>query len=42
MAGKIIEHAAKMGIPAEDIIIDPLVMTVGHDSNAALVTLKNH
>ena len=39
VAGKIIERAAKMGIPAEDIIIDPLVMTVGHDSNAALVTL---
>lgn len=40
VAGKIIEYAAKMGIPAEDIIIDPLVMTVGHDSNAALITLK--
>ena len=39
-AGKIIERAAKMGIPAEDIIIDPLVMTVGHNSNAAMVTLK--
>jgi 5-methyltetrahydrofolate--homocysteine methyltransferase len=30
----------KLGIHAEDIIIDPLVMTVGHDSNAANVTLK--
>jgi 5-methyltetrahydrofolate--homocysteine methyltransferase len=40
VAGKIIERAAQMGIPAEDIIIDPLVMTVGHDSNAALVTLR--
>ncbi len=40
VAGKIIERAAKMGIPAEDIIIDPLVMTVGHDSNAANITLK--
>ena len=39
-AGRIIERAAKMGIPIEDIIIDPLVMTVGHNSNAALVTLK--
>ncbi len=39
-AGKIIERAAKMGIPIEDIIIDPLVMTVGHNSSAALVTLK--
>jgi 5-methyltetrahydrofolate--homocysteine methyltransferase len=40
VAGRILERAAKMGIPAEDIIIDPLVMTVGHDSNAANVTLK--
>jgi 5-methyltetrahydrofolate--homocysteine methyltransferase len=39
-AGKIIEHATKMGIPVEDIIIDPLVMTVGHNSAAGLVTLK--
>ncbi|MBV6449694.1 MAG: 5-methyltetrahydrofolate:corrinoid/iron-sulfur protein co-methyltransferase [Anaerolineales bacterium] len=39
-ASKIIEHAAKMGIPAEDIVIDPLVMTVGHNSEAGLVTLK--
>ena len=40
-AGKIIERAAKMGIPVEDIVIDPLVMTVGHNSNAGLVTLKS-
>lgn len=39
-AGTIIERAAKLGIPAEDIIIDPLVMTVGHNSNAAIVTLE--
>jgi 5-methyltetrahydrofolate--homocysteine methyltransferase len=39
-AGKIIERAAKLGIPAEDIIVDPLVMTVGHNSSAATVTLK--
>ena len=39
-AGTIIERAAKLGIPAEDIIIDPLVMTVGHNSNAALVTCE--
>jgi 5-methyltetrahydrofolate--homocysteine methyltransferase len=38
-ARKIIERAAKMGIPIEDIVIDPLVMTVGADSNAAVVTL---
>ncbi|NWF63507.1 MAG: dihydropteroate synthase [Chloroflexi bacterium] len=40
-AGKIIERATKIGIPIEDIIIDPLVMTVGHDSKAATVTLKS-
>ena len=40
VAGRIIERAAQIGIPVEDIIIDPLVMTVGHDSNAALITLK--
>ena len=38
---KIIERAAKIGIPIEDIIIDPLVMTVGHDSKAATITLKS-
>lgn len=39
-AGKLIERATQMGISIEDIIIDPLVMTVGHNSNAAVVTLK--
>ena len=39
-AAKVIERATKIGIPIEDIIIDPLVMTVGHDSKAATVTLK--
>jgi 5-methyltetrahydrofolate--homocysteine methyltransferase len=40
-AGKVIEYATKIGIPIEDIIIDPLVMTIGHNSQAALVTLKS-
>ena len=40
VAEKIIERAAKMGIPMEDIIIDPLVLTVGSDSKAALITLQ--
>ncbi len=40
VAEKIIERAAKMGIPIEDIIIDPLVLTVGSDSQAAMVTLQ--
>lgn len=39
-AEKIIKRATQMGIPIEDIIIDPLVMTVGHNSVAATVTLK--
>ena len=39
IAGKIIERAAKSGISQEDIVIDPRVLTVGADSNAALVTL---
>jgi 5-methyltetrahydrofolate--homocysteine methyltransferase len=40
VAEKIIERAAKINIPIEDIIIDPLVLTVGSDSKAALVTLQ--
>lgn len=39
-ADKIIQRAVKLGIPVEDIIIDPLVMTVGSDSKAALITLQ--
>ena len=40
VAGKIIERAAKLGIPAADIVIDPLVMAVGADHNAGRVTLE--
>jgi 5-methyltetrahydrofolate--homocysteine methyltransferase len=40
VAEKILERAAQMGIPSEDVIIDPLVLTVGSDSKAALVTLQ--
>ena len=40
VAEKILERATKMGIPAEDVVIDPLVLTVGSDSKAALVTLQ--
>jgi len=40
VAKKIIERAASLGIPIEDIIIDPLVLTVGSDSKAALITLQ--
>jgi 5-methyltetrahydrofolate--homocysteine methyltransferase len=40
VAEKIIERAARIGIPIEDIVIDPLVLTVGSDSKAAMVTLQ--
>lgn len=40
IAERILERAAKLGISAEDVIIDPLVLTVGADSNAGSVTLK--
>jgi 5-methyltetrahydrofolate--homocysteine methyltransferase len=40
IAAKIIERAAKAGIPIEDIVVDPLVMTVGADSQSAVVTIK--
>lgn len=39
VARKIIDRAESLGIPIESIIIDPLVLTVGADSNAARVTL---
>jgi 5-methyltetrahydrofolate--homocysteine methyltransferase len=40
VADKIIEQAAKLGVATEDIIIDPLVLTISVDSNAAALTLK--
>ncbi|GAH83888.1 unnamed protein product, partial [marine sediment metagenome] len=40
IAGKILERAARIGIPSEDVVIDTLVLTVGADQNAAVVTLK--
>ena len=40
IAGKIIERATKMGIPIEDIIIDPLTMAISADHGAGLVTLR--
>jgi 5-methyltetrahydrofolate--homocysteine methyltransferase len=39
VAEKILERAVRIGIPQEDVIIDPLVMAVGSDSNAGKVTL---
>ena len=40
VAGKILERAAQLNIPPEDIIIDPLVLTIGADSQAARITLQ--
>ncbi|MBP7686782.1 MAG: dihydropteroate synthase [Thermoflexales bacterium] len=40
IAAKIIERAMQLGIPIEDVVIDPLVMTVGADQNAGAITLK--
>ena len=39
VAQKIIVRAEALGIPRSDVIIDPLVLTVGSDSKAALTTL---
>ena len=40
VARKILARAADYGIPAADVIFDPLVLTVGFDSNAGKVTLE--
>jgi 5-methyltetrahydrofolate--homocysteine methyltransferase len=40
VAAKIIERAAQMGIPIEDLVIDPLAMAVSADHTSGLVTLK--
>jgi 5-methyltetrahydrofolate--homocysteine methyltransferase len=40
IARKIVEEAEKTGIPPEDVIIDPLAMTISTDQGAAVETLK--
>jgi 5-methyltetrahydrofolate--homocysteine methyltransferase len=40
IAHKILERAKSHGIPPEDVIIDCLALTLGADTNAALVTLE--
>jgi 5-methyltetrahydrofolate--homocysteine methyltransferase len=40
IAHKILERAKSLGIPPEDVIIDCLALTLGADTNAALVTLE--
>jgi 5-methyltetrahydrofolate--homocysteine methyltransferase len=39
IARKIVQAAADHGIPAEDVVIDPLAMTVGADTEAVTTTL---
>ena len=39
IAGKIIDRAAKLGIAAEDIVIDPLAMSIGADDQAGKMAL---
>jgi len=40
VADKIISRAGKLGIPSEDIVIDPLTLTLGADCQAGRVTLE--
>jgi 5-methyltetrahydrofolate--homocysteine methyltransferase len=39
-ARRIVERAAELGIPAEDVVIDPLVMSVGADPQAGTIALE--
>ncbi len=39
IAERILNRAVKIGIPAEDVLVDPLVLTVGADQQAAVTTL---
>jgi len=40
IARRIIERAAEYGIPREDVIIDPIAMTVAADPTCGLITLE--
>ncbi len=39
VAAKIIQRAGKLGIPVEDIVVDPLALTMGSDHTAGLVAM---
>jgi 5-methyltetrahydrofolate--homocysteine methyltransferase len=39
VAAKIIERAGKLGIAPENVVIDPLALTMGADSNAGKIAL---
>jgi 5-methyltetrahydrofolate--homocysteine methyltransferase len=40
VAGKIIQRAGQLGIPVEDVVVDPLALTMGSDGNAGRITLE--
>ncbi|MBI4304692.1 MAG: dihydropteroate synthase [Chloroflexi bacterium] len=40
VAKRILDRAVALGIPAEDVILDPLVLTVSAEPQAGLVTLR--
>lgn len=40
VATKIIERAGQLGIASEDVVIDPLALTMGADSNAGRIALE--
>jgi 5-methyltetrahydrofolate--homocysteine methyltransferase len=40
IARRIVERAAEYGIPKEDVIIDPIAMTVAADPTCGLITLE--
>jgi 5-methyltetrahydrofolate--homocysteine methyltransferase len=40
VATKIIERASQLGIGSEDVVIDPLALTMGADSNAGRIALE--
>jgi 5-methyltetrahydrofolate--homocysteine methyltransferase len=39
VARTVVERAERLGIPREDLVVDPLALTVGAESQAGLVTL---
>ncbi len=40
VAANIIERAGKLGIPVEDIVIDPLALTMGSDHTSGLIAMQ--
>jgi 5-methyltetrahydrofolate--homocysteine methyltransferase len=39
VAAKLIERSAQLGIPLEDVVIDPLALTMGADSNSGRIAM---